>query len=82
MPRSKEIKVTILSKTIQTTKFPDIAGFIRAMKELDIPVKVSTNIEVKKGGIKGLCKHRHRSKQEAQKCLTRALPHYMKYQRR
>ena len=31
--------------------------------------------------IKPVCKHHHKSRQEAQKCLTKALPHYMKHQR-
>ena len=31
---------------------------------------------------RSLCKHKHRSRKEAQKCLTKALPRFMKYQRK
>ena len=33
------------------------------------------------GWLKKLCRHRHFSYKEARKCLTKALPRYMKYQR-
>ncbi len=32
--------------------------------------------------LRSLCKHKHRSRREAQKCLTKALPRYMKCQRK
>lgn len=36
----KGTKITVLSKTIKTSKTPDISGFIKAMK--DMGAKVST----------------------------------------
>ena len=34
------------------------------------------------GWIHSICNHHHHSRKEANKCLTRALPPYMKHQRR
>ena len=36
----KDIKITVLSKTIKTNRVPDVGGFIRAMK--DMGAKVTT----------------------------------------
>lgn len=46
--------------------------------ELWIPVKVYDETNT----IVNLCDHNHKSRREAERCLTRALPKYMKHQRK
>ena len=49
----KGTTITVLSKTIKTTKMPDVPGFIQAMRDLDAKVSVKDKaivIDLRLGG--------------------------------